>query len=147
MITISEAVEKSEWNTRAWTYQERLLSRRHIFFGASDVFFSCFHDEIRLGKNETNPSALQKMGRQSHGQGFETSLRQSESYYGTYAEMYGWLVESYTRRVMTYRSDILNAFDGVLKVFGLLSNTTIIFGVPERFMLQAILWATKARKA
>ncbi|KZL65149.1 hypothetical protein CT0861_10358 [Colletotrichum tofieldiae] len=140
MITISEAVEKSEWNTRAWTYQERLLSRRHIFFGASDVFFSCFHDEIRLGKNETNPSALQKMGRQSHGQGFETSLRQSESYYGTYAEMYGWLVESYTRRVMTYRSDILNAFDGVLKVFGLLSNTTIIFGVPERFMLQAILW-------
>ncbi|KAH9235506.1 hypothetical protein K456DRAFT_1833880, partial [Colletotrichum gloeosporioides 23] len=41
MTITSEAVEKSEWATRAWTYQERLLSRRHIFFGASDVFFSC----------------------------------------------------------------------------------------------------------
>ncbi|KAH0438014.1 hypothetical protein CcaCcLH18_03506 [Colletotrichum camelliae] len=140
MITISEAVEKSEWNTRAWTYQERLLSRRHIFFGDSDVFFSCFHDNLRLGAKETNPSALQRMSRQSHGQGYDTSLRQSESYYGSFAEMYGWLTESYTRRAMTYRSDILNAFDGVLKVYGFLSNTIIIFGVPERFMLQAILW-------
>ncbi|KAF0318867.1 hypothetical protein GQ607_013826 [Colletotrichum asianum] len=140
MITITEAVEKSEWNTRAWTYQERLLSRRHFFFGDSDVFFSCFHDNLRLGAKETNPSALQRMSRQSHGQGYETSLRQSEFYYGSFAEMYGWLTESYTRRAMTYRSDILNAFEGVLKVFGFLSNTLILFGIPERFMLQAILW-------
>ncbi|KAF3802212.1 hypothetical protein GCG54_00012459 [Colletotrichum gloeosporioides] len=140
MITISEVVEKSEWNTRAWTYQERLLSRRHFFFGDSDVFFSCFHDNSRLGAKETDPSALQRMSRQSHGQGFETSLRQSESYYGSFAEMYGWLTESYTRRAMTYRSDILNAFEGVLKVFCYLSNTLVLFGIPERFMLQAILW-------
>ncbi|KAK2764745.1 hypothetical protein CKAH01_04910 [Colletotrichum kahawae] len=140
MITITEAVEKSEWDTRAWTYQERLLSRRHIFFGNSDVFFSCFQDNLRLGAKETNPSALQRMSRQSHGQGFETSLRQSESYYGSFAEMYGWLAESYTRRAMTYRSDILNAFDGVLKIFGFLSKTILIFGIPERFILQALLW-------
>jgi len=34
-------VEKSRWNERGWTFQERLLSRRIIFFGRNLLHFEC----------------------------------------------------------------------------------------------------------
>lgn len=35
------AVETTRWNTRGWTYQERLLSRRYLFFVNNTVYFQC----------------------------------------------------------------------------------------------------------
>jgi hypothetical protein len=36
-------VEKSIWNSRAWTYQERQLSQRMLFFTESQMCFMCPH--------------------------------------------------------------------------------------------------------
>lgn len=38
-----EDIEKSIWNTRAWTYQERQLSRRPVYFTESEMVFMCPH--------------------------------------------------------------------------------------------------------
>ena len=34
-------IAKSKWNTRAWTYQEALLSRRRLVFTPRQVYFQC----------------------------------------------------------------------------------------------------------
>jgi hypothetical protein len=36
-------IENSVWNSRAWTFQERLLSQRAVFFTDSQMTFSCPH--------------------------------------------------------------------------------------------------------
>jgi len=35
------AIDFTRWNTRGWTYQERLLSKRLVIFTASQVFYQC----------------------------------------------------------------------------------------------------------
>lgn len=34
-------IRASKWNTRAWTFQERLLSKRCLFFTEGRVYFQC----------------------------------------------------------------------------------------------------------
>ncbi|KAF2648809.1 HET-domain-containing protein, partial [Lophiostoma macrostomum CBS 122681] len=38
---IAGSVERSEWNERAWTYQEALLSRRRLVFTENGLYFQC----------------------------------------------------------------------------------------------------------
>ncbi|KAK6064047.1 hypothetical protein SCUP515_12015 [Seiridium cupressi] len=43
----------SKWNTRGWTFQERLLSRRCLYFAKSDVYFQCSqHTLSETGMND-----------------------------------------------------------------------------------------------
>ena len=40
-IPLDERIQKTTWNTRGWTYQECILSRRLLVFTDSQVFFIC----------------------------------------------------------------------------------------------------------
>jgi Heterokaryon incompatibility protein (HET) len=44
---LENAVDAALWNTRAWTYQERLLSNRKLYFCKDQVFFECDHGQYR----------------------------------------------------------------------------------------------------
>jgi hypothetical protein len=37
-----EVVEKNKWKTRAWTYQEPLLSRRRVIFTEEQMYFEYY---------------------------------------------------------------------------------------------------------
>ncbi|KAF2026928.1 hypothetical protein EK21DRAFT_91940 [Setomelanomma holmii] len=39
-----QAITSSKWDTRAWTYQEALLSRRRLIFTESQIYFQCQTD-------------------------------------------------------------------------------------------------------
>src|SRR5436190_1784465 len=41
MPTLRQQVSRSKWATRAWTYQEALLSPRCIYFTQHQVYFEC----------------------------------------------------------------------------------------------------------
>ncbi|KAK0611245.1 heterokaryon incompatibility protein-domain-containing protein [Immersiella caudata] len=41
-----EGIEGSVWNSRAWTFQERHLSPRSVYFTDSQMYFTCRHEVV-----------------------------------------------------------------------------------------------------
>jgi len=39
-------IEDSVWNSRAWTFQERQLSQRAVYFTSSQMYFTCPHEIV-----------------------------------------------------------------------------------------------------
>jgi hypothetical protein len=102
-------IEASNWMSRAWTYQEGLLSRRRIFFTEDQVYFECdarhcFESTAPL-LNKVFWEASQKP--QIFSIGGKAIGR--HDFYKTVSE--------YSGRKLTYASDILNGVWGVLRTF------------------------------
>jgi hypothetical protein len=92
-----------EWNTRGWTFQEGFFSQRRLVFTDEQVLFDCNEGVI---SEDLQHSQIQ----------YVCSLEkwQLDAWKNSVYE----LITSYTQRNLTYDSDILNAFDGVLEEFG-----------------------------
>jgi hypothetical protein len=155
-------LRRSTWNTRGWILQEHILSRRCLYFTEDAVYFQCskstssengvdqdldtfFHGEtVTCGlrqHNHTNPLALMHSW---HDLGPASMIHQSFRAYMT-------LVELYTRRQFTQKSDIINGFMGVLAVFNeyWASFNTIdaatLHGIPQAVFVYALLWSPADR--
>jgi hypothetical protein len=60
--TLDHGIENSTWNSRAWTFQERGLSQRSVYFTQSQMCFTCPHglgveDTVGVLERVTKPSA------------------------------------------------------------------------------------------
>ncbi|CAM1504807.1 Fc.00g023980.m01.CDS01 [Cosmosporella sp. VM-42] len=124
---IEDAVNDSIWNTRGWTYQERLLSRRHVFLSKNEVWFNCCSKHHTCGQPFREDFHLERA--------FETGLGDKLSVV-SYKEM----VMAYSRRTLTVQSDILNAFTGVSNVLARQLDTAMIKGLPEKYLLRTLVW-------
>jgi hypothetical protein len=115
-----EEVLDSFWNTRGWTYQERILSRRAIYVTEWQTYYLCGHaakqEEIGEFAASCNPWDLHRFG------------------------MYVVTVGDYTNRNLTFGSDILNAFAGIGNQFAAAMGKSLCYGLPERFLTNALLW-------
>jgi len=110
---LSDIISKSTYNTRAWTYQERLLSRRCLFFTEEQVYFQCGttvvcedrmdpcpHDHTMVA-----PLAL-SIGRQNSAQ--ENRWHITFPYYARF-------VVDYSRKQLSFHIDVISAFLGISK--------------------------------
>ncbi|OTA85652.1 hypothetical protein M434DRAFT_36086 [Hypoxylon sp. CO27-5] len=93
-------ITSSVWMSRAWTYQEALLSRRRLYFTDQVLYFEC-------QKNIQEESYVDM-----DGDGHAFFLNGKLPGY----QAYGILryISDYSRRRSTYENDYLNAFLGVL---------------------------------
>ena len=128
-------IQNSTWNTRAWTFQERLLSRRCVFFADSRVFFQCRSAAMR--EDIIAEEAL--------GWSIEHALDPIETLdnLDTRAlQIYMRSIQLYTSRKLTKPEDILNAFTGVGNLISssLGSNTSLTWGLPTTHFDFALLW-------
>ncbi|KAH0439669.1 hypothetical protein CcaCcLH18_02779 [Colletotrichum camelliae] len=48
-------IESSVWDSRAWTFQERALSKRSVHFTRSQMVFKCVHGAVMLEENVPTP--------------------------------------------------------------------------------------------
>ncbi|KAH8665061.1 heterokaryon incompatibility protein-domain-containing protein [Tricladium varicosporioides] len=96
-------VERSTWNERGWTFQERLLSHRSIYFGQQQIYFEC--KTQRHAENYGSPLKLKLPWHKylSQGSGLKDLERQ-----------WRWLVEQYSRRSFTFEKDRLPALVGLV---------------------------------
>jgi Heterokaryon incompatibility protein (HET) len=97
-----EDVERSKWNERGWTFQERLLSHRVLFFGKRMMFFEC----------RTHRQAENYRGTLNRNLAFLKHL-QSLDDWGLIKMSWRKLVEDYSSRAFTFNKDRLPALAGL----------------------------------
>lgn len=128
----ADNINRSLWNTRGWTFQERLLSRRLLFITDYEVYFVCSQDvfEEELGQFPINESRTSD---------FDAHIDQPIS---RIISVYGYLdcVAAYTSRKLSYSADILNAFTGVSRQLETQLQTLFFYGLPERYFTAGLLW-------
>ncbi|KAI1847753.1 hypothetical protein JX266_006248 [Neoarthrinium moseri] len=144
---VSDAINPSSWNTRGWTFQERWISRRHIFFGRCHTYLSCFYciecetslrrqDIIKAREANGEFGAFFARGVRI-AKGSEEQARWDPL--GQYLEA----VNEYTGRSLGQASDVLNAFTGVNKFLITKLQTRSLFGLPAKYLFRSLLWTRR----
>jgi hypothetical protein len=105
--TFDADVEYSEWNSRGWTFQERQLASRIIFFGKRGVHFEC----CSFRRSEDFPAVI---GRDFRWQRLLNSADKEWTHYWT---MWTALVEEYSTRQFTYCKDKIPAIGSLARIF------------------------------
>lgn len=149
----------SKWNTRGWIFQERLLSRRCLYFSSDAVYFQCAEKTLsETGVNEEYPSyMLDKVPmkrkitslRAARDNPLDimnslqdmTSKERTSKAFGIYKE----LVRSYSRREFSFKSDVINGFAGVFAVLEKYFQSETYGGLPAGALAHALLWTQAGR--
>lgn len=130
----------SKWARRAWTFQEELLSRRRLIFTDEQVWWRCpcatWCEQSQL---ETEDS----IGFLLSGQAIEPSLRQR--YSKLRPKDYFDLVSKYAQRELSYPSDALNAFKGILTILTDYSNEQFFWGLANSTFERQLYWFGRAK--
>ena len=114
--TSHKILQRAKWYTRGWTYQESKLSSHELMFTDIGVFYDCSKENAEVEDNFMQDSA--KMGDESN---------------------YQQQVKAFTKRSLTFESDILYAMLGVLNS---LYGSDHLSGIPVSEFDHAILWMT-----
>ncbi|KAH7374881.1 heterokaryon incompatibility protein-domain-containing protein [Plectosphaerella cucumerina] len=137
-----ETLQSSAWFKRAWTFQEGILSRRRLVFTDEQVYYECaamncresmtndldnLHTEDKTKFRECLGSGFFGSNNFFSTGGFGEVSRTAEDNLKLLRDM----MELYTERDLTYDTDSLDAFVGILRLFEhSKSPIATIWGVP-----------------
>lgn len=115
-------------HSRAWTLQERLLSRRVLGFASNQMYWECRGHKLR-----------KESGYRSIPPGYLALL---QPFKGNEDLMGLWhrLVEEYSERSLTDPQDKLVALEGLVERFAATSADTFVAGLWKRHFLDDLLW-------
>jgi Heterokaryon incompatibility protein (HET) len=108
-------INASKWWERAWVLQEALFSRRRLIFTTEQVFFEC--------QSMSCSEVLDEPLEQLHHHKSEMDSRYRTGLFPNQGTGKGpfdvaKLIETYSRKKLTYESDGLNAIAGLFRMFG-----------------------------
>lgn len=138
-------MDNSTYNTRGWTFQERLLSRRCLYFTDTQVFFECQEHSFSEGR----PGALVEASSHDIRDSSFHSLINSNlidlgnplaSKEDRQMLRYSKIVEEYCHKKFTFVDDILDAFSGIEAALEHLCSWTMVYGLPEQLLDHSLLW-------
>ncbi|OAA35113.1 Heterokaryon incompatibility [Beauveria brongniartii RCEF 3172] len=126
-----DAMQRSAWNSRAWTFQEQIFSRRLIILSDSDVTWECHCNVWLEGVRAVEAQCARNTAVVAEGFSFHMDP--------TFRD-YAAHVQQYNRRRLSYPEDAMDAFGGILTVL----QTTFLGGfvccLPVMFFDTALLW-------
>lgn len=128
-------LSKNVWSSRAWTFQEHVFSRRLLYMDtlASWICYSATWNEVWSLAPATVSSEEDRVDQ--HGKGEKLYTVDWPSF-AEYANM----VEQYNSRDLTYDSDIVNAFIGVMTQMRVGFPAGFHGGLPEFYFTIGLLW-------
>jgi hypothetical protein len=133
---IDMALSRSQWNDRAWTFQERSLSKRKVYFDAGQVYGNCYKERWQEKPKDEDETEWRKAGswemQESRDRPWDFSL-------GTFAT-YSGVITPFSPRKLTFPSDVLRAFAGVVNVLETELKKPILQGHPEEFFTESLRW-------
>ena len=135
----SYAIDKSVWNSRAWTLQERVSSPRVLYFGTERCFFTCHHNQLSfLESDDTIENGLERpTWSSSLGDGNVNLIPTTHT---ANISAYRRVVQVYTSRHLTFSSDILLAFKALEARFQPLFRSDFLFGLPRSELDSQLIW-------
>jgi hypothetical protein len=143
----AQSINNSTWESRGWTMQEKILSKRLLIFTEYQVFYHCNSAtwcEDAIWESEDPYIQLQsRLGTLSPH--LVRCALPHRSFTGV--RKYSHLVTSYHDRQLSYESDALNAFTGVLTALGKELKTSFIWGLPESAFDDTLLWRSPIQMA
>ncbi|KAF8849346.1 HET-domain-containing protein [Acephala macrosclerotiorum] len=141
---IDSSDKYSMWKKRAWTFQEGLFSRRHLFFEVPGNFSWGCRSQYWFETYETPSEKLDWV--KSHG----GNLLPDWAYFGFSDLNFQWpdtrrwcdLVQQYGngKRELTNDCDAINAIAGLINVMEHVCAGGFHYGVPELFFDIYLLW-------
>lgn len=152
----------SPWAQRAWTFQERLFSRRIVYFSGDQIYWRCHKcsasedlTTAEAGHKSEVHSWLtvkpQQLGIKSPTDGYATcslwKLHDGTTHVmrsATFRE-YAQLIRQYTKRQQSHNADTLNAIAGLLHVFETCFKGPMRQGLPQVLLDAAVLWRPAER--
>ena len=135
------ALKTTCWNSRGWTFQERVLSRRLLVFTRDQMYWQCvaepWAEDLHAEQLECkSPNRLFNKVALVH-EPVPRAVSENEAF-----RYYAYCVKTYTSRKLGKASDVLNAFAGVMRL--LEGTSTLRFhhasGLPINMMECALLW-------
>jgi hypothetical protein len=140
----------SAYDTRAWTFQESVLSSRCLFFSEKRVIFQCLQsvemEHLLPEQSSERPSPEHINPLVNLLSPFRNPMLRVDNSSTPYTDfmrsfyLYQILTTNYARRKLTYPSDILNAFSGVMGMLERRGAGPFIYGLPESSLDLALLW-------
>lgn len=151
-------MQGSTYESRAWTFQERMLSRRILYITDSGLNFQCresFHLELNWPMLECGPNELFNAFAQLDSP--ETNPLMSETWYKggqgtgkhsgidapiplTEWTVYFDVVRIYSQRHLNYVTDALFAFAGIEAVLAAKYQTPFHYGLPRAGGVTQLHW-------
>ncbi|KAF2168430.1 hypothetical protein M409DRAFT_53110 [Zasmidium cellare ATCC 36951] len=133
-------VESCKWSSRAWTFQERLLSKRCIFFFEDEVIMQCANGVLREAYQIQHTHSLLF----SAASLFHLSMNLTPFGWTLYCSA----VTDYSRRNMTVAGDRFDAFRGIFQRFCAKTKNEELNGMlcalPSDWFGTALLWTVPA---
>lgn len=132
-------LKKSSWSTRAWTMQEKILSKKLLIFTDQQVYWSCWNavwlEEVVL-EDVFNITFLHDPVKTGPADvGFSMVVEPRNIY-----QLYELLVNAYQARQLTFKSDILNAFSGLCQAMAMIGNESFHWGLPVSQFDKYLCW-------
>ncbi|KAL9000246.1 MAG: hypothetical protein Q9169_001148 [Polycauliona sp. 2 TL-2023] len=136
-----DLVEKTAWNTRGWTFQERLLSRRLLHFTSSILFWECRGTDRSEINARERPLTSRPRWILS---GPEDEQAVVDPLYSIDTAYHRWyiILRGFTGRKFTYTTDLLPAASGLATIFRELfaAEDDYIAGLWSGDFPQGLLW-------
>ncbi|EPE35069.1 heterokaryon incompatibility protein [Glarea lozoyensis ATCC 20868] len=131
----SQAIYKSKWRSRAWTFQEEMLSTSILYCTPSSYYFECLAgDEVE--QNLPKPGPRKQL---PWREDFRTEEGQTSSIAVTFDDWYS-LIENYSGRFVTVWQDILPALSGLAHIFAQHIGSKYIAGLWGNDIIRGLLW-------
>ncbi|KAI9766748.1 MAG: hypothetical protein M1839_004779 [Geoglossum umbratile] len=139
-------LESTVWNSRGWTMQERVLSRRVLIFTDEQVYWVCNRSTFC---EESYFETLLPGFHRFHYPAVEMTLQRSyRNFYepqdptARFWSQYQDFVARFTRRNFTYDGDVHDGFLAILDALARTSGQQFIWGLPRARFELGLTWTT-----
>ena len=148
---LSSNAHNQVYEQRAWTFQERLISRRCLYIGERQVYLDCGY-----GETNDHERILPPMDRYRWSLAIEfnslnvivqhmdklsiSGFHETESFCTHQLQRYSKIMSQYSSRELSFPSDIENAFLGIQDVLSHKLGWRFVAGLPTGIFDWALLW-------
>ena len=131
----TSCTEDSPWESRGWTFQEALFSRRLLIFNGIVSWFCRAVDWEEHVRSPTEDVAYSPVANSAKHAPFAARTPR-------WPDIARWeaLVEKFNTRKLTFDEDVMDASAGLTSIFESCFSGGILWGIPEMFFDICIIW-------